>query len=153
MGQRRAPCVKHGGDADLGAKMTGVGGDGQHRIGSGLEQQVIDERLIVEGDRGDLGGEREHDVEVTDREQVGLARFEPAARGGALAPWAVPVAAAVIGDPPVAAVGTGLHVAAERGGAAMLDRRHDLELMQAQMPGMGDAIGRPCGTEDVGDLE
>jgi hypothetical protein len=41
----------------------------------------------------------------------------------------------------------------ERGGAAMLDRRHDLELMQAQMPGMGDAIGRPRGTEDVGDLE
>src|SRR3546814_3215523 len=60
-----------------------------------------------------------------------LAGIEPSARGSALAPGAVPVAAAVIGDPPVAAVGTGLHVAAERGGAAMLDRRHDLELMQA----------------------
>ena len=42
---------------------------------------------------------------------------------------------------------------AERGGAAMLDRRHDLELMQAQMPGMRGAIRRPRGTEDVGDLE
>jgi hypothetical protein len=44
-------------------------------------------------------------------------------------------------------------MAAERGGAAMLDRRHDLELMQAEVSGMGHAIGRPRGTEDVGDLE
>lgn len=51
------------------------------------------------------------------------------------------------------AVGAGLDMTAERGGAAMLDRRHDLELMQAQMPGMGGAVGWPRGTEDVGDLE
>jgi hypothetical protein len=42
---------------------------------------------------------------------------------------------------------------AERGGAAMLDRRHDLELVQAEMPGMGGAIGWPGSAEDVGDLE
>src|SRR3546814_9718110 len=35
----------------------------------------------------------------------------------------------------------------------MFDRRHDLELMQAQMPGMRGAIRGPCSTEDVGDLE
>src|SRR3546814_16663748 len=92
-------------------------------------------------------------MEIADWEEVGLAVIEPSARGSALAPGAVPVAAAVIGDPPVAAVGTGLHVAAERGGAAMLDRRHDLELMQAQMPGMGDAIGRPRGPAGFGYLE
>ena len=75
------------------------------------------------------------------------------ARGGALAPWAVPVAAAVIGDPPVPAVGAGLDMPAERGGAAMFDRRHDLELVQAQMSGMGGAVGWPGSAEDVGDLE
>ena len=53
----------------------------------------------------------------------------------------------------MAAVGAGLDVAAQRGGAAMLDRRHDLELVQAQMPGMGGAVGGPGSTEDVGDLE
>lgn len=153
MGERRAPGVEDGGDADPGAKMTGVGGDGQHRIGGGLEQQVIDERLIVEGDGCDLGGEREHDMEIADGEEVDLAGFEPSARGSALAPWAVPVAAAVIGDPPVPAVGTGLDMSTESGGAAMLDRRHDLELMQAQMPGMGGAIRGASSTEDVGDLE
>ena len=38
-------------------------------------------------------------------------------------------------------------------GAAMLDRRHDLELLQAQVPGLGDPVGRAGGTKDVGDLK
>src|SRR3546814_8609591 len=109
-------------------------------IGRRLEQQVIDERLVVEGDRGDLGRQREHDVEIADREEVGLAGLEPGACSSALAPRAMPVAATVVGDPPMPAVGAGFDMAAERGGAAMLDRRHDLELMQAEVPGMGHAI-------------
>ena len=55
MGERRAPGVEDGGDADPGTEVLRVGGDGQHRIGRGLEQQVIEGRLIVEGDRGNLG--------------------------------------------------------------------------------------------------
>ena len=153
MGERRAPGVEDGGDADPGAEVLRVGGDGQHRIGRGLEQEVIDERLVVIGDRGDLGRQGEHDMEIADREQISLAGLEPAARRDALALRAVAVAAAVIGDPPVPAVGTGFDVPAERGGAAMFDRRHDLELVQAQMPGMGSAIGRSSIAEDVGNLE
>src|SRR3546814_186965 len=120
---------------------------------SDLEQEVIDQRLVGEGDRGDFGRQGKHDVEIADREQVGLAGLEPGARRGALALGAMPVAATVVGDPPMPAVGAGFDVSTERGGAAMFDRRHDLELMQAQMPGMRGAIRGPCSTEDVGDLE
>lgn len=77
MGERRAPRVKHSGDADPGAEVLGISGDGQHRIGHGHEQQIIDERLVVIGDRGDLGREGEDDVEVAGREEVGLAGLEP----------------------------------------------------------------------------
>jgi hypothetical protein len=44
-------------------------------------------------------------------------------------------------------------MAAHGRGAAILDRRHDLELMKAQVPGMAGPIGRAGGTEDIGDLE
>ena len=131
MGQRRAPAVQDGGDADMGAQMLWIGGDGQHRLRCRLEQQIIDRRLVLEGDGGDLGRQREHAMEIADRQQVGLARFEPDARGGALARGAVPVAAAVIGDPPVAAVGAGLDMTAHCGRTALFDRRYDLELVQA----------------------
>src|SRR3546814_3498248 len=62
--------------------------------------EVIDQRLVGEGDRGDFGRQGKHDVEIADREQVGLAGLEPGARRGALALGAMPVAATVVGDPP-----------------------------------------------------
>src|SRR3546814_7351542 len=149
MGKRGSPCMEYGGDADPGTEMLGISGDREHRIGRGLEQQIIDQRFVMIGDGGDLGRHREHDVEVADREKVGLAGLEPGARGGAVASWTVPVAPAVIRDPPVSAVGTGLDVTPERGSAAMLDRRHDIELMQAQTYVMSGAAGWRGSRADV----
>jgi hypothetical protein len=39
------------------------------------------------------------------------------------------------------------------GGAAGLYRRHDLELVQAQVPGASGPVRRTGGAKDVGDLE
>ena len=50
MGHRRAPGVQHGGDADAGAEVLGIGGDGEHGLGGGLEQQIVDHRLVLVGD-------------------------------------------------------------------------------------------------------
>lgn len=61
--------------------------------------------------------------------------------------------ATVIGDAPVAAVLAGLDMAAERRGPALLDRRHDLELLEAEVPGMGGPIGGTSAAENIGDLE
>lgn len=150
---RRTPGVEHGGDADAGAEMLPICRDGQHCLRRCLEQQVVDRRLVVEGDVGDLGGQREHDVEVADRQQVGLTLGKPFPRRGTLALRTVPVAAGVIGDAPLAAVLAGLDVTAKGRGAAVLDRRHDLELGEAQMPGVGGPVGGPCSAEDVANLD
>ncbi len=56
MGQRRAPGVEHGGQADAGAEMLGVGRDGDQGLGGGLEQDAIDRRLVLVGDVGDGPG-------------------------------------------------------------------------------------------------
>ena len=92
-------------------------------------------------------------MEIADRQQVGLALGQPGARGGALALGAVPVAATVVGDPQMPAVLAGIDVAAECRGAAVLDRRHDLELGKAQVTGLSGAIAGPFSSEDIGDLE
>ena len=47
----------------------------------------------------------------------------------------------------------GFDVTAQGSGTAVLDRRHDLELGQAQMSGMDRPIGRTCDAEDIGNLE
>jgi hypothetical protein len=48
MRHRRAPSMQHGGDADPGAQMPGIGGDGERGLGGGLEQQVINHRLFCQ---------------------------------------------------------------------------------------------------------
>ena len=55
MRQCRSPRVEDGGDANTRAQVTGIGSDRQHRLGRRVEQQVIDDSLVVEGDVGDLG--------------------------------------------------------------------------------------------------
>jgi hypothetical protein len=149
----RSPGVEHGGDADPRSQVTGIGGDRQHRLGRRAEQQVIDDSRVVERDVSDLGWQGEDDMEVSDRQQVGLALSQPGARGGPLALGAVPVPTAVVGDPRVTAVLACLNMTAEGRGATMLDRRHDFELMKAQVPGMGGPISGAGGTEDIGDLK
>jgi hypothetical protein len=45
-----APGVKHGDQADLGAEMLRVGGDGAQRLGRRAQQDGIDGLLVLEGD-------------------------------------------------------------------------------------------------------
>jgi hypothetical protein len=51
------------------------------------------------------------------------------------------------------AVFAGLDVAAQRSGAAVLDRPHHLELDEVQVPGMGGPVAGPGSAENIGDLE
>ena len=98
MGQRRAPGVEDGGEADARAQMLGVGGDGGQRLGGGPEQEVVDGGLVLERDRADRRRQGEDDVIVGNRQELRLALGEPLPRRRALALRAVAVAAGIVGD-------------------------------------------------------
>jgi hypothetical protein len=153
MAERRAPGMQYGGQADARAQMLRVGGNRGQRLRCGPEQEVVDGRLVVERDGADRSRQGEDDVIVGDRQELGLAVFEPSPRGGRLALWAVAVATGIVGDALVRAVLAALDVAAERGCATGLDRRHDLQLGEAHVPGVGLSPRRPVGAKDVGDLQ
>ena len=129
--------MEHGSQADAGAEMLRIGRDHRHRARGRPEQEVVDGPLILEGDRCDLGGQCEDDVEIADRQKVALAFGQPVAGRRALTAWAVAVTARVVGDPQMAAVVAALDMATEDGGTAGLDCRHDLQFCQAQMTGAG----------------
>ena len=65
----------------------------------------------------------------------------------------MPIAAGVVGDAGVGAVGALLDVAAQLRRAAELDRAHDAPLGEAEMPRVGGAPGGPEAAEDVRHLE
>jgi hypothetical protein len=100
-----APGVEHRDEADLGAEMLRVGGDRAQCLGRRAEQNGVDPRLVVEGDLGHCRREREHDVEIGRRQQLGLSRGHPFGARLPLALRAMPVAAGVVGAADEAALG------------------------------------------------
>src|SRR6185503_21324610 len=92
-------------------------------------------------------------MKVADRQQIGLSGGEPVPRRRALTLRAVAVATGVVRNPAVAALLATLDMAAERGRAALLDRRHDLELTQAHVSGIGPAPVSPMAMKNVCDLQ
>src|SRR5215468_10838191 len=145
--------MEHGGGANPGTEVLGVGCNGQQRLGCGAEQQVVDRCLVLVGNWANLGRQRKDQVEVADRQQIGLARGEPVFGCRALALGTMAVAARVVGNPAVAAILAALDMAAEGRRATLFDRRHHLELAEAHMPGIGSAPGGSMAMKDVCDLQ
>ena len=56
MDEGLAPGMQHRDHADLGAEMLGVSGDGAQRLGRRLEQDVVGDGLVLQGDGGDEAG-------------------------------------------------------------------------------------------------
>src|SRR5262249_13228856 len=69
-------------------------------------------------------------------QEFGPAVGQPLLGRGGLALWAMPVAAGIVGDAPVGALLAAFGMPAQRRRSAALDRRHDLELAEADMAGM-----------------
>ena len=85
VGQRLAPGVQHGEDADLGAELRGFGGERGQGLGGGAEQDRVDGGLVLEGDGGDRRRQGEDDVEIGNRQQFGLRGLRATSR--APRPW------------------------------------------------------------------
>src|SRR4030088_1999650 len=73
----------------------------------------------------------------------------PSLAAAPLALRAMPVAAAVVRDDCVRAALAARDMAAERDGAAALDRTHDLHLVEAEVAGIGGPPRRPLGAGDI----
>ena len=150
---RRTPGMENRGDADAGAEVLWVGRDRGQGLGRGLEQQIVDDGLVLVGDVGDGRRQREHHMIVWHRQQIGLARGQPVLCRRALALRAMPVAASVVRNLAVRALLAARDMTAERRRAAALDRRHHLQLAEADMAGIGPAPCRAVAAEDVRDLQ
>src|SRR6266446_5662519 len=92
-------------------------------------------------------------MEVRHRQQLGFALGEPLLCCRALAFWTVPVTTAVVGDGRVGTILAARDMATESRRAAVLDRRHDLQLAEAHMAGVGLTPCRPVAAEDIRDLQ
>jgi len=153
MEQALSPGVQHGDHAGLGAEVLRIGGDGAHCLRRRLEQDVIDDRLVLQGHGGERRGHSEHDVEVRHRQQLGLPVGEPLHPGQVLALGAVVVAIRIVDEADLTAVGALFDMATERWRAASLDGGHDPPLPVGQRGGVFGVKGGTMVAEDVRHLQ
>ena len=147
------PSVQHTCDANCCSKMLRIGSDGRQCLCCGGEEEGIDFGLVLIGDGADRRRQREHDMEVGNRQQLRLACHKPRFRCPPLALGTVAIAAGVISNARVRTVLAALDMPAERRGAADLDSRHDAPLAKAQMSRVGSTPGGAVATEDVRHLQ
>ena len=62
--QALSPTVKHGEEADLGAQMFGIGGNGAQGFRCGPEEKVVPHFFVLVSDGGNLFRQGEDDVKV-----------------------------------------------------------------------------------------
>ena len=81
-----------------------MGRDDAQRLGGGAEQDGVDHRPVLEGDRADRRRQGEDRIEVWDGQKLGAPRRDPGFARLTLAFGAMAVSARVVGDCRMAAV-------------------------------------------------
>jgi hypothetical protein len=145
------PGVQDGEEAELCAEMFGIGAKGEQGFRGGAEQNTVKNVLIVEGEFGDLFGQREDDVKVFDRQQFGLPAFKPLGARPTLALGAMAISAGVVGVTRVLTVVALFDVAAQGSRAAGLNGAHNTGLCQRQR--MRRTVSFPVLSNNVGHFE
>ena len=151
--QRLPPSVQDGQAADPRSEPAVIGGQRGQGLNDGFEQDRIHSALVLEGDGRDWRGQREHDVEIGNRQQFGLPIGQPLRPCGPLTLWTMPIAARVVGDARRAAIVASLDMAAERRRSARCDRAHDAPLGPPHMSGAVAKIGLAMTTQDIRDFD
>ena len=141
MGQCLPPGVQDRQAADLPSEPARIGGQRGHGPDGALEQHRIDGGLVLEGDGRDRRGQREHDVEIGNRQQFSLALRQPLRSRRSLTLRTMPIAARVVGDARRTAIVAGFHVPAKHRRSACRDRANDAPLRPPDMSGVVAKIG------------
>jgi len=147
------PGVKHTEETDIRAEMFRVASDFEQRLGTGAEEQTIDELLVLKRQGGQKVRQREDNVGIARRQEFILPVRQPAFTRVALALWAMPVSARVVRDGSISAGGALVDVATERSRAATLDGGHNFLVARRQPPVATFGEVRPRGADHIGHLD
>jgi hypothetical protein len=117
-----SPAVQHAEEADFSTEMLGITSDFQKSFRTGAKQEIVDDLLVLQDQRGQMTRKREDHMDVARREKLLLTRCEPAIASSCLTLRAVPISARVVGDGAMSAASALIEMPAERGGTTPRNR-------------------------------
>jgi hypothetical protein len=123
------PTMEHAGEADFAAQMAGIARHFEQRFGTGAEQEIVDDLLVLQGQWGEPTRKREDDMAVGDRQEFAAPRLQPQVASVGLTLGTVPIPAGIVRDGTIPAAGTLIPMPAQGGGTTALDGRQHFEML------------------------
>jgi len=151
--QGLSPGVKQGEEANPCAKVLGIGSDAQEGLGDGAEQQIVNHPRISQRQHSKRIRQGEHDVIVSDREQLLLTSFKPPGFSQRLALGTVSVATRVVDRHPISAARALVEMTAKRRCSTLHDRAHHPALLSSDEASVLLEESFPVPTDDIGDFK
>jgi hypothetical protein len=68
------PGMEYAEEADFGAEMEGIASHFEQRFSTGPEQKIVDDLLVLQGQRGEPTRKSEDDMDVGGRQEFAAAR-------------------------------------------------------------------------------
>ena len=96
--QLLTPSMQHAEEADLRPEMLGIASDFEQGLGSGSEEEAVEELLVLQGQGRQPMRKGKDEVGVRGGQDFAAARLNPTVAGVGLALGAVSIAAAVVRD-------------------------------------------------------
>src|SRR5271166_5953790 len=148
------PGVEHTEEADLSAEMFGIASDFEEGCGTGLQQEMVQEFHVLQGERRQFMRQGKDNMDVARGEKLLTTRLEPTRTGVGLTLWAVPVAAAVVSDGRTVATGDALiEMPAQGGGATACDGSQHHEVLPSDPPAASFDEDASRGANQIGHLK
>jgi hypothetical protein len=104
--------MEHTEEADFRSETFRRPSDFEQGFGAGPEQEIVDDLLVLQGQRGEPMRKREDDMDVASGQELLTARLDPTVAGVGLALGTMPITAAVVRDDVMPAAGTLIQVSA-----------------------------------------
>ncbi len=111
------PGVQDAEEADFCTEMLGIARDFEKGFGASAKQEIVDDLLVLQDQRGQMTGKREDHMHVRRRKKFPATLLQPTIACARLTLWAVPISTRVERDGAMSAASAFIEVAAERGGA------------------------------------
>src|SRR5260370_42661405 len=124
--------MQHAEEADLRAEMLRIVSDFEKGFRTAAKQEIVNDLLVLQGQRSQMTREREDHVHVRSRKKFPATLFQPAVASPCLTLGTVPIAARVVGDGTMSAASAFIEMTAECSGTTPRHGQQYFDVLPAE---------------------
>src|SRR3974377_1964329 len=152
-GELLTPRMQDTEEADLCAEVSGIASDFEEGFGTGAEQEIVEDFLVLQHHRSQATRQGEDHMEIARGEKLLLTRRNPAVPSGGLTLRAMAIATAVIRDgDTMSAAHALIEMTAECGRTTTPNGAQDFDVLPTEPLAVSFDERLSCSADDVGPL-